>query len=240
MRKLILVLGAAALVSTSPALARKRPEVSGLALQQIQARDFEAPKDVTFPSVMTVLQDSGYRIADADKDTGLITGSASTKSNTTWVPFIGFGKSKKTPVVSAFIEDRGTGSRIRLNFVLAKTKSGMYGMSSSDEEPITDALAYKNAFEKIEKEIFIRQSLNAPKPAVAVAAAAPAPIATPTAAAEAAPAAVPAATPIDLGDGIRLIPAQTPSGYCIQAPSGYVGTGSQSRPSVSTERPLCG
>jgi len=237
MRKLILVLGAAALVSTSPALARKRPEVSGLALQQIQARDFEAPKDVTFPSVMTVLQDSGYRIADADKDTGLITGSASTKSNTTWVPFIGFGKSKKTPVVSAFIEDRGTGSRIRLNFVLAKTKSGMYGMSSSDEEPITDALAYKNAFEKIEKEIFIRQSLNAPKPAVTVAAAT-APVATPTAAA--APAAVPAATPMDLGDGIRLIPAKTPSGYCIQAPAGYVGTGSQSRPAVSTERPLCG
>lgn len=235
MRKLILAMGAAALISTSPALARKRPEVSGLALQQIQARDFEAPKEVTFPSVMTVLQDSGYRISDADKDTGLITGSASTKSNTTWVPFIGFGKSKKTPVVSAFIEDRGTGSRIRLNFVLAKTKSGMYGMSSSDEEPITDALAYKNAFEKIEKEIFIRQALNAPKPPVAVAAAA-----TPAAPTMVAAEAAPAATPIDLGDGVRLIPAQTPSGYCIQAPSGYVGTGSQSRPAVSTERPLCG
>ena len=236
MRKLILILGAAALVSTSPALARKRPEVSGLALQQIQARDFEAPKDVTFPSVMTVLQDSGYRIADADKDTGLITGSASTKSNTTWVPFIGFGKSKKTPVVSAFIEDRGTGSRIRLNFVMAKTKSGMYGMSSSDEEPITDALAYKTAFEKIEKEIFIRQALNAPKPPVA--AAIPVPAAAPAAAVAASPAAS-AAVPMDLGDGVRLIPAQTPSGYCIKAPAGYIGTGSQTRPAVSSERPLC-
>jgi hypothetical protein len=237
MRKLILVLGAAALVSTSPALARKRPEVSGLALQQIQARDFEASKDVTFPSVMTVLQDSGYRIADADKDTGLITGSASTKSNTTWVPFIGFGKSKKTPVVSAFIEERGTGSRIRLNFVMAKTKSGMYGMSSSDEEPITDPLAYKTAFEKIEKEIFIRQALNAPKPPVA-AAAVPVPAPVPAAAVAAAPAA-PSAVPMDLGDGVRLIPAQTPSGYCIKAPAGYIGTGSQTRPAVSVERPLC-
>lgn len=238
MRKLILVLGAAALVSTSPALARKNPEVSGLQLQQIQARDFEASKEVTFPSVMTVLQDSGYRISSADKDTGLITASASTKSNTTWVPFIGFGKSKKTPVVSAFIEDRGAGSRIRLNFVMAKTKSGMYGMSSSDEEPITDAVTYKTAFEKIEKEIFIRQSLNAPKPALAVAAA-PATVTASTAAAEAVPTAAPTATPMDLGDGIRLMPAQTPSGYCIQAPAGYVGTGSASRPAVSTERPLC-
>jgi hypothetical protein len=239
MRKILLVLGAAALVSTSPALAKKKPEISGLELQQIQARDFEAAKEVTFPAVMTVLQDSGYRIAAADKETGLITGSASTKSNTTWVPFIGFGKSKKTPVVSAFIEDRGAGSRIRLNFVMAKTKSGMYGMNSSDEEPITDALAYKNAFEKIEKEIFIRQSLNAPKPVVPVAAVTPASAVTNAVVEAAAPAAAAAPTAMDLGGGVRLMPARTPSGYCIQAPSGYVGTGSATRPAVSTERPLC-
>lgn len=48
------------------------------------------------------------------------------------------------------------------------------------------------------------------------------------------------AGPVDLGGGVMLVPAQTPSGYCIQAPSGYTGTGSQSRPAVSTERPLCG
>ena len=42
MRKLILILGATALVSTSPAQAKKKPEISGLELQQIQARDFEA------------------------------------------------------------------------------------------------------------------------------------------------------------------------------------------------------
>jgi len=49
-----------------------------------------------------------------------------------------------------------------------------------------------------------------------------------------------AAVPVDLGGGVMLVPAQSPSGYCIQAPAGYVGTGSQSRPAVSTERPLCG
>lgn len=235
MRKTIVVLGAAALVSTNPAFARKQPELSGLALQQIQARDFFAPKEVTFPAVMTVLQDSGYRIEAADKDTGLITATASTKSNTTWVPFVGFGKSKKTPVVSAFIEDRGSGSRVRLNFVMAKTRSGMYGMSSSDEEPITDALVYKTAFEKIDKEIFVRQSLNAPPK--------PAPILAPQVAAtstiSSASTTTPAAAPMDLGDGIRLVPAQTPSGYCIQAPAGYVGNGSQTRPAVSADRPLC-
>jgi hypothetical protein len=48
------------------------------------------------------------------------------------------------------------------------------------------------------------------------------------------------AGPVDLGGGVMLVPAKTPSGYCIQAPAGYNGTGSASRPSVSTERPLCG
>ena len=172
MRKIVLILAATAVGVCSPVMAKKREEMSGLALQQIQARDFDVPKNLSFPAVMTVLQDSEYRISAADKDTGLITASASTNSHTTWVPFVGFGKSKKTPVVSAYIEDRGAGSRVRLSFVMAKTKNGMYGMSSSDEEPILDASVYQIAFEKIEKEVFVRQSLNAnaATPAVATSA----------------------------------------------------------------------
>lgn len=159
MKKYVLLIAASAMIASS-GQARKPPQLTGLELQQIQARDFEAPKDMSFAAVMTVLQDSGYRIGSADRDTGLITGSASTNSNTTWLPFVGFGRSKKTPVVSAFIESRGIGSRIRLNFVLSKSKSMMYGLSSSDEQPITDAIVYQSAFEKIEKEVFVRQSLK--------------------------------------------------------------------------------
>lgn len=151
----------------SPTLAKKPPQISALALQQMQSRDYETSKIFTFPSVMTVLQDSGYRILAADKDTGLITATASTKSKMTWAPFVGFGRSKKTPVVSAFIEDRGNGSRIRLNFVMANTKNGAYGANWSDEDPIIDPVVYRDAFERIDKEVFVRQSLTAPttKPA---------------------------------------------------------------------------
>lgn len=169
MRKFIIVAVLAALTTSSPALSKKREEIGGLALQQMQARDYEVPKTVSFPAVMTVLQDSGYRITSADKDTGLITASASTNSKMSYNLFTGFGRSKKTPFVSVFVEDRGLGSRVRLNFVLAKTKSSIYGMSSSDEEPITDTAVYQNAFEKVEKEIFVRQSLNAAVPAAAAA-----------------------------------------------------------------------
>lgn len=149
---------------TTPAIAKKQPEVSGLALQQIQSRDYEVSKDITFPAVMTVLQDSGYRIEAADKDTGLITGVASTKNVTTYNIFWGLGKKKRTPTVSAFIENRGQGSRIRLNFVLSTTKSRIYGVGSSDEEPITDPAAYRDAFDRIDKEVFVRQAMNAPAP----------------------------------------------------------------------------
>jgi len=164
MRKTFVAAGAVALLICGQAEGKSQPQLSSLALQQIQSRDYEAGKDVSFPAVMTVLQDSGYRIAEADKDTGLITGTASTKSVTTYNIFWGLGKKKRTPVVSAFIEDRGKGSRVRLNFVLTTSKNRIYGVGSADEEPINDPAIYRDAFEKIEKEIFVRLALAAPAP----------------------------------------------------------------------------
>lgn len=152
--------------SSSPSLAKKKPQPTGLELQQIQARDFEAPKNVTFAAVMSVLQDSGYRIGSADRDTGLITASASTKTKMTWLPFIGLGTSKKTPVVSAFVEDRGPSfSRVRLNFVMGKISNNNSFGGVTDEEPILDPAVYQDAFEKINQAVFVRQSLDAPAPA---------------------------------------------------------------------------
>lgn len=187
MKKLVIVAGIlGTTLMISPALAKKAPQISGLALQQMQARDYEVAKSVSFPAVMTVLQDSGYRIQSADRDTGLITATASTKSKTTWAPFVGFGKSKKTPVVSAFIEDRGVGSRVRMNFILAKSKKGAYGMGWDDEEPILDQLVYRDAFERVEKEIFTRQALAAPSVGSSPVTTAP-PQAAPTVATAASP-----------------------------------------------------
>lgn len=170
----------AAIVLTcgTPALAKKKPEVSSLELQQVQSREFEATKDVAFAATMTVLQDAGYRIGSADRDTGLITGIASTKTKTTWMPFVGFGKSKKTPVVSAYIEDRGPAiARVRLNFVMTKLKGNQYG-GSADEEPILDPTVYQGAFERISKELFVRAALNAPKPSEPIISAAAQPAAS--------------------------------------------------------------
>jgi hypothetical protein len=167
-----------ALACAAPALAKKEVAPTGLALQQIQTKNFEAPKEVAFSAVMSVLQDAGYRIGSADKDTGLITGTASTKSKMTYSLWTGFGKSKKSPVVSAFIEPMGAGSRVRLNFVMAKVKSTLYGSQPQDEEPIYDPATYQDAFEKINQAIFIRLGVDGPATAPAAA-----PVAAPVAAA---------------------------------------------------------
>ncbi len=182
MRRIWLIAATATLAAGAPSIAKKTLNPSGLELQQLQSRDFEADKDMVFGAVMSVLQDSGYRIQAADKDTGLITGVASTKAKTTFVPFVGFGKSKKSPIVSAFIENSAPGHvRARLSFVLAKVKSNGYGAGPEDEEPIYDPSVYKDAFEKIEQAIFIRKGMAAPTTtALPVAPIAPAP--TPVAA----------------------------------------------------------
>lgn len=134
--------------------------MTALQIQQLQSKDFEASKDLTFAAVMTVLQDAGYRIQAADRDTGLITGVGTSSSKMTWLPFVGFGRSKKTPAVSAFVEELAPGiTRVRLNFVLAKVKSNSYGAGLGDEEAILDAVVYQDAFEKIGQGVFIRQSM---------------------------------------------------------------------------------
>jgi len=149
--------------------ADKKSQMSTLELQAVQSHDFEAPKDEVFGAVMTVLQDAGYRIQAGEVQTGLITGVGSSQAKLTYNLFWGFGKKKLSPMVSAFIEKMGPGSRVRLNFVMAKVKSTVYGSQPEDEEPVTDVAVYKDAFEKIEQALFVRQAMNTSKPAPAPA-----------------------------------------------------------------------
>jgi len=163
MKKIAIPLSVAGILISAPVQAAKPPALSGLALQQIQSRDFETTASVAFPAVMTILQDAGYRIQSADKDTGLITGTASIASHMIWAPFAGFRSKKQVPIVSVFIEQRGPNlTRIRFNFVMSTGKSNK---AFTDEKPIEDPAIYQDAFERVEKEIFVRQSMNASAPA---------------------------------------------------------------------------
>lgn len=143
----------------------KQPEMSALQIQAMQSRDIEGSYKTVFASLMSVLQDAGYRIENADRDTGLVTGVGSSKGKLTYNLFTGFGKSKKSPIVSAFAEEiNGNTTRVRLNFVMAKLKSNAYGSQPQDEEPVLDAAVYQDAFEKLNQAVFIRNSMTASAP----------------------------------------------------------------------------
>lgn len=158
---------AVSVASTPQAVAKdKTPEMTPLQIQAMQSRDIEGSYKTVFASVMSVLQDAGYRIENADRDTGLVTGIGSSKGKLTYNLFMGFGKSKKSPIVSAFAEEINTNTiRVRLNFVMAKIKSNGYGSQPQDEEPVLDAAVYQDAFEKINQAVFIRNSMTEASPA---------------------------------------------------------------------------
>lgn len=161
----------------------KTPAMTALQIQSLQTHDFEGTKEDVFGSVVSVLQDSGYRIQSGDIQTGLITAIGSSKGKLTYNIFTGFGKSKKSPMVTAYIEQIGSVTRVRLNFVMASVKSSGYGMQPQDEEPVLDAAVYKDAFEKMEQALFVRTSMrttSSPAPNSQKAdAATPAPVQTP-------------------------------------------------------------
>lgn len=163
--KKVLIAVAACSMAGAPTLGAQ-PKLSGLELQQIQAKDLETTPDIAFPAVMTVLQDSGYRIDSADKATGLITAVGSAEQKVTYNIWWGLGSKKKVPIVSAFIEARGPQyTRVRLSFVMSEAKSRK---SYSDEKPVTDPAVYRDAFERIEKEVFVRSAMYS-SPAAPVA-----------------------------------------------------------------------
>lgn len=168
MKKLALaVIGISIALGSAPTYAKdKKVELSPLQLQSMQTKDFDASKEMVFASVMTVMQDAGYRIENADLATGIITGIGSSKGKMVYSLWSGFGKSKKTPIVSSYIEQIGPMTRVRLNFVMAKVKSSLYGSQPQDEEPITEAEVYQDAFNKVDQALFIRASMTqAPAPA---------------------------------------------------------------------------
>ncbi len=134
---------------------------TSLEIQAIQAKNFDADKSTTFKSVLSVLQDLGYVVASASLETGFITAESPTKQDTSGAAALAavFGgvRTEGKTVVTASIEDISkTTTKVRLNFVDKKARSGAYGQRAADEVAVEDPKVYNNAFEKIGEAIFIR------------------------------------------------------------------------------------
>lgn len=144
-------------------LDRPGPQLTALEVQSIQKRDFDVNYAIAFASVLSVFQDLGYIIDDADKDTGFITArSPAEDAGFGWVELFVDDESgdiaitrrtKSTAVIEALTDER---TSIRLNFVVGETQSSRQGTATRDE-PILEPDIYRNAFDKIEDAIFIRE-----------------------------------------------------------------------------------
>lgn len=147
----------ASFVALAGCVAAPEPAPTSLQLQSFQAKEFETTKVVAFGSVLSVFQDLGYIVASADRETGFITAAspAGNKSNF-WEALAGTSSSVQTRA-TAFVEEIRPGfASIRLNFVIARRQSGMYGQTTDDDRAVLEPKVYEAAFEKIADAIFIR------------------------------------------------------------------------------------
>ena len=155
MKAVRLVILVVFLVSAGCATTRT-PELTPLEIQSLQTREYEYKKEVVFPSVMSVFQDLGYTIKSADKDTGLITAESAATSDAA-LKFWGVSKVTQTSA-TAFIEEIGTTTRVRVSFVVTNKTSYSRGQTDREDTPILNAEVYGNAFERIENAIFVRSA----------------------------------------------------------------------------------
>ncbi len=136
------------------------PTLTPLQIQSLQTREYGRDKAIVFASVMSVFQDLGYIVNSADLDTGLITTESPATSNNNMLTVLAGVTSVEQTRATAFIEQIGGRSRVRLNFVASRRDSGIYGQTDRQDTTILDAAVYQNAFERIENAIFVRRVGN--------------------------------------------------------------------------------
>lgn len=131
------------------------PAMTPLEIQSLQTREYEEPMDIVFPSVVSVFQDLGYSVENADIASGFITARSAAKSSEATKFWFGSTSVSQTKA-TGFIEAIGNVTRVRISFVGVQEESTAYGREDRKETPILAADAYQNAFERIENAIFVR------------------------------------------------------------------------------------
>ena len=147
----------------------------------IQSRTFAAGKPIVFRSVISVIEDLGYAVHEADPKSGLITAEGAVEGSAS------SGILRKA-VVTALVEQAGADVRVILNFAIRSQYSGASSRAAPEtisvfetgladdsysfsfttttpsqshprwyEEPVLETDVYRNAFDHIEQAV-LRQS----------------------------------------------------------------------------------
>lgn len=133
------------------------PMMTPLEIQTLQSREYDSTKEIVFRSIVSVFQDIGYTITNADIQTGLISAESASESDFASKFWLGVARVSQTKA-TAFVEQIGNKARARLNFVEVRRTSSDYGQMDRHDTPVTDAKIYENAFNRIEDAIFVRSA----------------------------------------------------------------------------------
>lgn len=147
---LIFSVAVLAACSTNPS-----PQMTPMEIRSLQTREFETTKQIAFPSVITVFQDLGYSISQADIDTGFISAESASDSDEASKFWLGVSSVTQTKA-TAYVEEVGSFAKVRINFVTTTNKSYGWGQTDREDTPILNADSYQYAFERIENAIFVR------------------------------------------------------------------------------------
>lgn len=165
LKKVALAIAGIALVAAPAVQAKKKPVLTPMEIQALQSHQYETNKEVLFASVVSVFQDLGYQLSNADLGSGFITASSPMKNKTSFWDAMANQQGSGNTKVTAFVEQMpGGAARVRLNFVNSKTVSGVWGGSSAQDQPIFDPQTYKVAWDKIDEAVFTRTATAAVAP----------------------------------------------------------------------------
>lgn len=160
---IIAIASAAALVSAmEPAQARREPELTPMQLQALQTREFETTKEALFAAVVSVFQDLGYQLENADMTSGFVTASSANTRRTNFGNILAMQRASGHTRATAFIEQMPNGrARVRLNFLNTRSTSSVYGQHHDSDRPVLDPATYNAAWEKIDEALFVRTAVRA-------------------------------------------------------------------------------
>ncbi|WP_265659084.1 hypothetical protein [Francisella philomiragia] len=149
----LVILALSGCISSGP----QQPNLTPLQIQLMQTKVFNVDLRTAFDATVTVMQNLGYIIQDANFNTGIITAKSTENAN-------GWGQSEYTEA-TAFIQpyrQSNKDSSIRINFVVYQStpdpNQGAAPINTS--YAILNPQAYENAFAKIQQQIFVQTGIS--------------------------------------------------------------------------------
>jgi hypothetical protein len=166
------------MLSSTYATDNNTQDKSSLDIQQIQTRVYKGTYNEVYKSVVSVLQDNRFKITHTDKESGIISADGTPEASENMsdavatiggyvIPFFGAFQKKKERkwFLSCAVEElREKKIFVRINITAEIKKSGFFtkakDKSKADDLTTTAPEIYQALFAKIDKALFLRQSLN--------------------------------------------------------------------------------